>query len=189
MAGSQPIQITVNDQCYELSVEPRRTLLQVLRHDLRLTGTKAGCEQGECGSCTVIMDGVAVNSCLVLAVEAAGSQILTIEGFSRGEQLTPLQEAFTQWGAVQCGFCTPGMIMTAKSLLDRDVEISEEKIRQGLSGNLCRCTGYHSIINAILAASQKVGLEPQMAKRAGTGEPVPAGSFPASGKGARGGSV
>ena len=150
------IQLRVNGEEYELEVEPRSTLLKVIREDLGLTGTKAGCETGDCGSCTVLMDGLPVNSCLVLAVEADGSDIITIEGLSRDEaELHFLQKNFVQHGAIQCGFCTPGMIMMAKALLDMNPRPTEEEVRAAVAGNYCRCTGYNQIVKAILAASEE----------------------------------
>ena len=143
------ITLTVNDQIHELTVEPNRTLVEVLRQDLGLTGTKVGCGEGDCGACTVIMDGRPVNSCLVLAVQADGSHITTIEGVETEQGLHPLQEAFVEKGAIQCGFCTPGMILTAKSLLETNPEADEAEIREAISGNLCRCTGYQKIVGAI----------------------------------------
>ena len=144
------IQMRVNGEEVEGWVEPRRTLLDFLRDDLNLTGTKKGCDLGNCGSCTVLMDGKPINSCLVLAVEAEGREILTIEGLSEGSKLHPIQEAFIQHGAVQCGYCTPGMILSAKALLDENPRPSEEEVRIAISGNLCRCTGYKRIVGAIL---------------------------------------
>lgn len=150
----QSIKLNVNGEAYEVAIEPRRTLLEVLREELGLTGTKQGCNEGECGACTVLMDGEPVNSCLVLAVEAQDRDILTIEGLSKGQQLHPIQESFIKHGAFQCGFCTPGMILSAKALLDRNPRPTEEEIRRGISGNLCRCTGYVKIIEAIKAVAQ-----------------------------------
>ncbi len=150
------IRLRVNGEDYELLIPPNKTLLEVLREDLALTGTKEGCEDGTCGACTVLLDGKPVRSCLVLAVEAEGKEILTIEGLSKGEELHPLQEAFVNYGAVQCGFCTPGMILAAKSLLDSNPSPSEEEIRKAISGNLCRCTGYTKIVEAIAAAAQSL---------------------------------
>jgi len=147
------IEITVNGQSYRLEVEPRTTLLDVIRYGLGLTGTKAGCEKGECGTCTVIMDNRPVNSCLVLAVEADGSEILTIEGLATGEKLHSLQKSFVEMGAIQCGFCTPGMILVAKALLDKNPKPTEGEIRQAIAGNLCRCTGYDKIVKAIQKVS------------------------------------
>ncbi len=151
--------LTVNGHERSVLVEPRQTLLDVLRYDLRLTGTKEGCGDGNCGSCTILMDGQAVNSCLVLAVEADGHNILTIEGLVQDGELHPLQKAFIEEGAVQCGFCTPGMIMNAKAILDINPHPTEEQVRLAIAGNLCRCTGYDKIVRAILkvAAASKDG--------------------------------
>ena len=129
------------------------TLLDFLREELGMKGTKKGCDSGQCGACTVIMDGKPINACLVLATQADGKEILTIEGLSSGKRLHPLQEAFAEEGAVQCGFCTPGMILSAKALLDDKKDPSEEEIREALSGNLCRCTGYVKIIKAVQKAA------------------------------------
>ena len=141
----------MNGEWIELEVEARRTLLQVIREDLSLTGTKAGCEKGECGSCTVIMNGLPVNSCLILAVDAEGSEIVTIEGISKDGKLHPLQKQFIEQGAIQCGFCTPGMIVTAKALLDRNPNPTENEVRKAIAGNFCRCTGYDRIVKSVLA--------------------------------------
>jgi carbon-monoxide dehydrogenase small subunit len=149
------ISLTVNGDAYGVHVEPQQTLLDVLRDTLGLTGTNRGCNQGDCGACTVLVDGKAMNSCLVLAVDADGSAITTIEGLARGGRLHPLQQAFIDEGAVQCGYCTPGMIMTAAALLDANPEPTDEQIRAGIEGNLCRCTGYESIVRAIRAAGRK----------------------------------
>ena len=149
--------LTVNGTLYELSVQPWEALLEVIRDKLGLTGTKEGCGLGECGACTVIMDGKTVNSCLVLAAEADGKQITTIEGLTDGDKLHPIQEAFIEYGGLQCGFCTPGMIMSAKALLDENPSPSEEEIRRGIAGNLCRCTGYTKIIEAITSAAKNMG--------------------------------
>ena len=151
----QIIVLNVNDEFYEAAVEPHRTLLEVLRDTLGLTGTKKGCDEGECGSCTVIIDGEAVLSCLLLAVEAQGKRITTIEGLAKDGQLHPLQQAFIDHGAIQCGFCTPGLILSAKALLDRNPKPTEVEVREAIAGNLCRCTGYVKIVEAIQAASQK----------------------------------
>jgi len=150
----QLITLTVNGTAHEVAVEPRQSLLQVLREVLHLTGTKEGCSEGECGACTVFLDGQTVDSCLVFGVEAHGRDIITIEGLARGEQLHPVQSAFADYGAVQCGFCTPGMILAAKALLDSNPHPTEAEIRRGISGNLCRCTGYVKIVEAIKAAVQ-----------------------------------
>ena len=152
------VELTVNGETYQVSIQPWRTLLEVLREELNLTGTKAGCVRGDCGCCTVLIDGNTVNSCLILATEAQGKDILTIEGVARDGQLHPIQQAFIEKGAIQCGFCTPGMILSAKALLDRNSQPSEEEVREGISGNLCRCTGYTKIIEAILA-TPKIGGE------------------------------
>jgi len=148
------VQFTVNGESVEVAVTPNRTLIQVLREDLGLTGTKHGCGLGDCGACTVIMDGVPVNSCLVLAVQARGREIVTIEGLTGNGKLHPLQTAFIDKGAIQCGFCTPGMILSAKALLDENPQPTETEIRTAISGNLCRCTGYQKIVEAITAAAE-----------------------------------
>lgn len=147
----QLIQLRVNGQEYEVRVEPWKTLVDVIREDIGLTGTKEACSTGECGACTVLLNGKPINSCLVLAVEAQHKDILTIEGLAQGGKLDPLQEAFVKYGAIQCGFCTPGMLLTTKALLDKNPQPSEIEIKEGISGNLCRCTGYVKIIDAILA--------------------------------------
>ena len=151
------IELQVNQVPYRITVRPSATLLDVLRQDLGLKGTKRGCDQGHCGACTVLLDGKAVNACLLLAVEAHGKKITTIEGLSTGDRLHPLQEAFVEEGAIQCGFCTPGMILSSKALLDEIREPSEEEIREALSGNLCRCTGYVKIVKAVQRAAQAMG--------------------------------
>ena len=154
-----PIQIAVNGEDYELSVEPHELLIDLLRERLNLTGTKEGCGTGDCGGCTVLVDGKPLNSCLTLALEVDGKDILTIEGVARGGELHPLQEAFIEEGAVQCGFCTPGMILAAKALLDENPSPSEEEIKRGIAGNFCRCTGYKKIIKAVQAASLRMASE------------------------------
>lgn len=148
------ISLRVNDEDHELLVAPNRTLTDVLRDDLELTGTKHGCGEGECGSCTVLLDGAPVNSCLVLAVQADGRDVTTIEGVSDGIELHPVQQAFVEQGAVQCGFCTPGMVLSAKALLDKKKRPTEHEIRSAISGNLCRCTGYQKIVDAVHAAGR-----------------------------------
>lgn len=148
------VHLQVNGEPYDLLVEPRHTLLNVLRDQLGLTGTKKGCDTGDCGACTVLMNGKPINSCLALAMEANGKEITTIEGLARGDDLHPLQEAFIQAGAIQCGYCTPGMILTAKALLDENPAPSEEEVKRAISGNLCRCTGYVKIVQAIQAAAK-----------------------------------
>ncbi|GAB4255701.1 MAG: (2Fe-2S)-binding protein [Deferrisomatales bacterium] len=142
------VAFTVNGEHYRLEVKANATLLDVLRTDLGLTGTKKGCGMGKCGACTVLMDGRPVHSCLILAPQAHGSQIVTIEGVGEPEP-HPLQRAFVEKGAVQCGFCTPGMVLTAKALLDRNPDPTEHEIRSAIAGNLCRCTGYTKIVEAI----------------------------------------
>ena len=149
------IQITVNGQPNEIEVDPWRTLLEILRDQLKLTGTKQSCAEGHCGACTVLVDGEAVNACLMLALEANGCDILTIEGLAEGGKLTPIQEAFVNYGAVQCGFCTPGMIMATKVFLEDNQDPSDEEIKKALAGHLCRCTGYVQIIDAVRAAAEK----------------------------------
>jgi carbon-monoxide dehydrogenase small subunit len=151
------VKLTVNGTLYELNVRPWETLVEVIREDLGLTGTKESCGLGECGTCTVIMDGRAVNSCLVLATEADGKQITTIEGLTDGDKLHPIQQAFVDHGGLQCGFCTPAMIMSAKALLDENPSPTEEEIRRGIAGNLCRCTGYIKIIESIKVAAENMG--------------------------------
>jgi carbon-monoxide dehydrogenase small subunit len=153
----QFIQLIVNDREYDVAVEPSRTLTDVIRYDLGLTGTKKGCEVGDCGSCTVILEGRPVNSCLVLAVQAHGKRITTIEGLETDEGLHPIQNAFVEKGAIQCGFCSPGMILSAKSLLDTNPKPDEGEIRSAIAGNLCRCTGYQKIVEAVQAAGDKSG--------------------------------
>lgn len=149
----QPVTLRVNGETYELSIDVRRTLLEVLRDELNLTGTKEGCGTGDCGACTVLLDGTSIASCLTLAVEAQGKEISTIEGLAEDGQLHPVQRAFIEHGAIQCGFCTPGMIMSAKALLDKNPQPTETEAREAISGNYCRCTGYTKIVEAILAAS------------------------------------
>ncbi len=150
-----PIALHVNHQRYELEIEPGETLLHVLRRRLGLTGTKDGCAAGDCGACTVLVDGTAFNACLLLAVRVQGKQIETVEGMYRDGQWHPLQAAFTETGALQCGYCTPGTLMSAKALLQVNPDPSEEEIRVALAGNLCRCTGYNRIVEAVrLAASR-----------------------------------
>lgn len=149
------VTLRVNGEAYDLLTYPHRTLLEVLREDLHLTGAKESCGEGACGSCTVLLDGAPVRSCLLLAIEAEGREITTIEGLAAGGKLHPLQEAFVEHHAIQCGFCTPGMILTAKALLDATPEPTEEEIRRALSGNICRCTGYAKIVDAVKAASAR----------------------------------
>ena len=154
----KPIEITltVNETTHTLTTLPNRTLLDILREDLGLTGAKNGCESGECGACTVLMNGAAVNACLVLAGQADGCAVETIEGLSKPGQLHPIQQAFVDAGAVQCGFCIPGMVMASKALLDHNPQPEEEDIRQALAGNICRCTGYTKIIQAVQMAAEEL---------------------------------
>jgi carbon-monoxide dehydrogenase small subunit len=151
----QTITTTVNGARERLDVPSNMTLLQMLREKLALTGTKNGCEAGECGACTVLVDGEPVNSCMMLAVEADGCEILTVEGLAPEGHLSPLQQAFVEHNAVQCGFCTPGMLMSAHALLQRNPNPTDEQIKQALVGNLCRCTGYVRIIRAVRAAADR----------------------------------
>ena len=151
------LNLTVNGEYYQLTVPPYRTLLEVLREDLGLTGAKDGCATGKCGACTVILDGKSVKSCLILALQANGKEILTIEGLADGDELHPLQKAFIEHGAIQCGYCTPGMILSAKALLDENPHPTEDEIRDALVGNICRCTGYVKIVKAISAVASDFG--------------------------------
>ena len=146
----------VNGEAVEASFAPYKTLLEVLREDLALTGTKHGCELGECGACAVLVDGAPVLSCLVLALECEGASIETVEGLARGPELHPLQAAFADLGAAQCGYCTPGILMTAKALLDAEPNPSRDRIKEALAGNLCRCTGYLQIFEGVEAAAERL---------------------------------
>lgn len=152
--AKQEISLTVNGAPRSIHAFPMARLLDVLREDLGLTGTKEGCGEGECGSCSILMDGLLVNSCLIPALQAAGSNIVTIEGLAKDDRLHPLQEAFLECGAAQCGICTPGMILAAAYLLKQTPQPSLDEIREGLSGNLCRCTGYLQIFEAVAKASR-----------------------------------
>lgn len=149
------ISVVVNGEKWELEVEANKTLLQLLREELELTGTKRACERGDCGLCTVLLDGEPVKSCLVLAVEADGREVTTIEGLAKGGELTRLQRAFIEHGAVQCGFCTPAFIIAGEALLKRNPNPTEEEVKEAIGGILCRCTGYRQIIDAILDAARK----------------------------------
>lgn len=158
------IRLTVNGDTFALSVEPWRTLNEVLREDLNLTGTKLGCGSGDCGACTVMVDGKSISSCLTLAVEMDGKEILTVEGLApSGEALHPIQEAFIEKGAIQCGFCTPGMEISALNLLRGNPSPNDAQIRSAISGNLCRCTGYNKIVDAIAEAGRQ--MKPQVKAR------------------------
>jgi carbon-monoxide dehydrogenase small subunit len=153
----EKITLNVNGNEYSLEVKPSETLLDLIREDLGLIGTKEGCGEGECGACTVIMEGKAINACIVLAMEANGKNITTIEGLAEGEKLHPIQEAFVEVGGLQCGFCTPGMIMSTKVFLDENKKIpTDDEIRKALEGNFCRCTGYTKIIESVKVAAQKM---------------------------------
>ena len=152
-----PLRITINKEQYELTAAPFRTLLDVLRNEAALTGTKKGCDVGDCGACTVILDGKPVCSCLVLAVEAEGCEVVTIEGIQPApDQLHPVQDNMLKLGGAQCGFCTPGIVVMAKALLDQNPNPSDDDIRFGIAGNICRCTGYTKIIDAIRAAAREM---------------------------------
>jgi aerobic-type carbon monoxide dehydrogenase small subunit (CoxS/CutS family) len=154
------LRLNVNAQTHDLLVAPHKTLLEVLREDLGLTGTKHGCELGECGTCTVLVDGVPVLSCLALPVDLQAAAIETVEGMADGARLHPLQQAFAELGAAQCGYCTPGILVTAKALLDAEPAPSRDHIREALAGNLCRCTGYTKILEAVELAALRMGRQP-----------------------------
>jgi len=155
----QLMKFNVNGVIYEEEIDHRRTLLEVLREKFGLLGTHKGCDEGQCGACTVLVDGRAVNSCLVLAATVQGKKIITIEGLAQGEKLHPVQEAFVETGAIQCGFCTPGMIMITKAFLDNNPNPTREEAKMAISGNLCRCTGYFQIIDAVMKAAKKMRKE------------------------------
>ena len=149
------VTLNVNGEKYTRAVKANMLLVNLLRDELDLTGTKKGCELGDCGSCTVVLDGKPVNSCLILALEADGHEITTIEGLAQNDKLDKLQEAFVEHAAIQCGYCTPGMIMSAKALLTRNPHPTEQEVREAIAGNLCRCTGYVNIVKAIMAAAEE----------------------------------
>ena len=151
-----PVRIAVNGTTHRLFVEPRRTLLDVIREDIGLTGTNVGCEHGSCGACTVLLDGKSVRACLMLAVQANNHEVMTVEGLAHNGQMHPLQQAFWEKQGLQCGFCTPGFLMTAYELLQHNPDPSEAEIRSALSGNTCRCTGYEHIVDAIRLAAQSM---------------------------------
>jgi aerobic-type carbon monoxide dehydrogenase small subunit (CoxS/CutS family) len=155
----QLMRFNVNGVIYEEEIDHRRTLLEILRENFGLLGTHKGCDEGQCGACTVLIDGKAVNSCLILAASVQGKKITTIEGLAQGEKLHPIQEAFVETGAIQCGFCTPGMIMITKAFLDKNLNPTEEEAKRAISGNLCRCTGYFQIIDAVMKAAEKMRKE------------------------------
>ncbi|MFH0730058.1 MAG: (2Fe-2S)-binding protein [Pseudomonadota bacterium] len=145
------IELMVNGEPYEIAVSPHRTLVEVLREDLKLTGTKESCGMGSCGACTVLLDGDPILSCMTLAIEAQGKDITTIEGLGEGGELDPIQTAFIDHGAIQCGYCTPGMIISSKALLKRNPKPDVDEVKEAISGNLCRCTGYRMIVDAVLS--------------------------------------
>ncbi len=157
MSAARPLRVTVNGVAYAREVEPRRLLVDFLREDLALTGTHVGCEHGVCGACTVLMDGHSMRACLAFAVQADGTEIRTVEGLGTVDALDPLQQTFRAHHALQCGFCTPGMLMTSLDLLRKYALASDEEIRKGLSGNICRCTGYEHIVRALRAAAAARG--------------------------------
>ena len=155
MSKNITVNLTVNDKDYELEVAPDERLLDTLREQLRLTGVKEGCSVGECGACTVLLDGKAVHSCMVLTAQVDGSEVITVEGLEKDGELDPLQQSFIDHQAVQCGFCTPGMLMSAKSLLNEKPNPDREDIKTAIEGNLCRCTGYEQIIEAVEAVTSQ----------------------------------
>jgi aerobic-type carbon monoxide dehydrogenase small subunit (CoxS/CutS family) len=150
-----PLTLTVNNEVHQLEIPANRTLLDVLRSDLSLTGTKEGCGNGECGACTVLLDGEPVNACLVLALQADGRSVTTIEGLSQNGELDAIQKAFVNHGAIQCGFCTPGTVLSVKALLNKEPNPTEREIREALTGNFCRCTGYQKIVEAVLSLTER----------------------------------
>ena len=166
MTDLHPITLTVNGREYTVAVEPRRLLVDVLRDDFGLTGTHIGCEHGVCGTCTVLLDGASIRSCITLAVQADGSEIRTVEGLADGARLHPLQEEFWDKQGLQCGYCTPGMLMRACELLEQTPDPTAEQVREGIASNLCRCTGYQYIVEAVLAAA------PRMRERAAAETPT-----------------
>ena len=163
--GKVKVRFRVNGKDVELDVDPMATLLDVLREQLVLTGTKKGCDAGDCGACTVVMDGKSILSCLTPVLQAAGKEIITVEGLAQEGTLHPLQEAFIECGAVQCGFCTSGMLLSAKALLDKNPNPTREDVKVSISGNLCRCTGYKKIVDAIMLVSQRMRGEGERDKK------------------------
>jgi len=151
----QVIELTVNGESHEVAIHPHRTLLEVLREEIMLSGSKEGCGMGACGACTVLVDGEAILACLTLALSVEGKDIRTVEGLAEGQELTPLQKTFVEKGAIQCGFCTPGMLMSSTALLSKNPHPDEHEIKKTISGNLCRCTGYVKIVEAIKAVAEK----------------------------------
>lgn len=160
--GKVLLSLKVNGRAVRALVEPRTTLAQLLRDQLNLTGTKVTCNQGECGACTVLLEGKAIYSCHILALDAAGKEVITIEGLMKGEELHPLQEAFIEHDGLQCGFCTPGQIMAAMGLLLKNPQPTTEQVKEGMAGNLCRCSTYPNIVKSVLAAAEKIGAKPGM---------------------------
>jgi carbon-monoxide dehydrogenase small subunit len=175
MPSPVSVALVVNGVNHEVLVEPRRLLVDVLREDLGLTGTHVGCEHGVCGTCTVLLDGESVRSCLLFAVQAAGARITTVEGLARGEQLHPLQEAFREAQGLQCGFCTPGMLLISYELLSNNPAPDEQQIRDAIAANLCRCTGYQAIVEAVQIAAQRGAVPAGSALTLGGGESSGAG--------------
>jgi carbon-monoxide dehydrogenase small subunit len=169
MSRKTHVSLTLNGEPVEFLCEPRQTLLEVLRDELDLTGSKEGCATGDCGACSVLLDGRVVCSCLVLAVESAGRSVTTVEGLAEGDRLHPLQTAFLEHAALQCGICTPGFLVAAKALLDRNPDPSEQEVRYELAGNLCRCTGYDKIVRAVLAAAAAMRAAAPRARTGTTG--------------------
>ena len=161
-ARTRLISLCVNGEWHEVAVKPRHMLVEVIRETIGLTGTKASCESGICGACTVLVEGKPALGCITLAVECDGKQIRTVEGLAEGEKLSTIQEAFLDQGAVQCGFCTPGMLMSATALLEQNPKPTREEINKALEGNLCRCTGYNAVVDAVLQASGQAGVKPVM---------------------------
>jgi carbon-monoxide dehydrogenase small subunit len=155
VAASKPITVTINDTVYEREVEARKLLIHFIRDDLDLTGSHIGCDTGNCGACSVLVDGTLVKSCMMLAVQADGTTIETVEGLADGDELTPLQRAFSDHHALQCGYCTPGMLMSATALLRSNPHPSDDEIKKGIQGNICRCTGYWNIVDAVRAAAEQ----------------------------------
>ena len=155
--GDEPWRLTfvLNGQPTSVDIDPHVTLVDFLREDLGLTGTKGACHEGECGSCTVLVDGKPMNACLIMAPQMEGREVITIEGLAQGEALDPVQESFVEHGAVQCGFCTPGLVLTAKAMLDKNPDPSYQQVREGLEGNICRCTGYMKVLGAVLDAAKQ----------------------------------
>lgn len=174
LTGPQPsrkdITVKINGDWQLVTVKAKRTLLEMLRQDLGLTGTKCGCNTGDCGACTVLLNGKTINSCLVLAWDVQGQEVVTIEGLSKGNQLHPLQTAFVELGALQCGFCTPGMVLTSKALLAENPLPTEAEIRDALAGNLCRCTGYQKIIEAVQSVAAETAKVGGISKLVGGGD-------------------